>query len=388
MVTAAPEPETPATTLAVKPGTTLAAPGKQGAITLAAAELRANLAGRDPEQIEALEWLRHHCVTRGLTWDDAGRRLHKPNGSVYSRDSVYQAMTGVRGLDVSLASLCAAVARYRRNVESPVPDAGFLRTRLYEVIQTQVQRVCESRAMTFIVGANACGKTTAINEIERGSRGRILKVLAKDGHRGTLLRDLARRRGLGDRQTIGDLSDRLVDEFRGIDVLIIDEAEAIFGGRSSLHTTHTFRFVRTLFDEAGCAIVFVLDPSGYKKFQTVGESDPLRKIYSRRIAPLFLPKFFVEDLDLFARRYKLEPAPDHDVTVEFEKDDGGKLRHTDNPRRVQDAICGSHKDGLFVWTSLLREAAGEAERNGRKITWGAVLKAHALFSAMESEVVK
>jgi len=361
-----------------------------GRITITAEELAANLAGRDEATIETLEWFRAHCVLRGLTWDAAARRLPKgtDNGSTYSRNSIYQALTGARKLDVSFDPLCAAIERYRRKAEAPAPEGGFIRTRLSGEIETYVQRCRAQQKIGFIVGENACGKTTAIEELARtDARVRVVRM-REGGHLSAFLKALAARLGFGERQTVANYSDKLIAEFRPDDVLVIDEGEECFNARSSVLGSKTLTFIRRLFDEARCSVVFVMDPFGFKKLQTVRTDDPLRKVYSRREAPLILPGFYREDLDLFSARHGLPPAPHQPLTVSFRAASGKTIEHTDNPQEVQDRICSSHRDGLFVWLGLLKQATELARAADKDVSWGWVLKAHALFAVMESEARK
>lgn len=373
-------------TEAPPPSATLPPAPLTGRVALTAAALAENLAGRDDATRETLEWFRHHCLTRTLSWDEAGKRLHKPNGAPYSRDSVYQALSGARGLEVSLEPLCKAIEAYRRNVEAPVPVDGFLETRMAREIRIYTERAQAQWKIGFIVGHNAVGKTTAIEHLARRDPRVTAVRMREGGHLSAFLRALALRRGFGGRQTVANYSDALAEEFGAGDVLAIDEADEAFNARSSVLGSKTLTYIRRIFDERRCAVVMVMDPAGYKKLQSVQADNPLRRLYSRRLAPLFLPKFYREDLDLFAAQQGLEPAPNLELTVKFTPEGGREISHKDNPQTVQDAICSSHRDGLFVWLGLLKEAAEMARAAGKPHpTWHWVLKAHALFAAMESE---
>ena len=379
MVTTLEAPQAPASAAAPK----VPAPALSRAIALTAAQLTANLAGRTPEEAAALEWFRAHCAARGLSYEEAGRKLHKTGGQPYSRDSVYQAMSGARGMEVSLAPLCEAIARYRRDVEAPVPAEGFLATKLFRVIRAHIARAKKRKKVAIIVGQNACGKTTCIEQMER-ENAHVTKIhVPEGGHLSALLPAMARRRGYGPRQTVRDLCERMIGEFGPEDVLVFDEADQCFHARSSVLGNKTLDFMRRLRDLSGATIVLIMDPAGYARLQKVQANDPLRRIFCRRLT-LILPTFFREDLDLFARRYKLPAAPDMDVTVNITTA-GGVVRHTDNPRRVQDAVCGAHTEGLFQWLDILQDAADDALDQGRTLNWQAVLKAHALHVAMECE---
>lgn len=353
--------------------------------TLTREQLAAALEGRPAEQVATIEWFRAHCAVHGLSWEKAGAKLHKGSGSAYSGNSVMQVMLGHRDLSVSLDPFCEAIARYRRHVEAPAPEGGFLETQLFCEIRTYVERARSLWKVGFVIGQNAAGKTTAVQQIERADHRVTVARMPEGGHLSAFLQEMARKLGLGDRQTVRDLSARIIAEFSAGDVLVIDEADECFRARSPLLGSKTLAFIRRLFDEARCAVVLVMDPAGFSRLRKVEPSDPLRRLYSRRAAPLHLPPFFAEDLDLFARQYQLPPAPDQEITVRFRSAEGKEIEHTDNPRRVQNAICGSHREGLFVWLGLLREAADLARSQRKDISWAAVLKTHALFAAMESE---
>lgn len=354
-----------------------------GRINLTADQLAQNLAGRSEDEVEALEWFREHCAARDLSYDQAALRLHKPNGSRYSRDTVYQAFTGRRGLEVSLAPLCESIATFRRNVESPLPVHGFLETRLGAVIRAHIKRAQRRQKIAMIVGQNASGKTTICEQLEREDP-HVTKIHTPEGgHLASLIPAMGRRCGYGTRQTVRDLKERLIQDFKAEDILIFDEADQCFGARTEQLGNQTLDFIRRLREESHCTVVMVMDPAGYAKMNKMEMGSPLRRIFSRRLT-LVLPAFFRDDLNLFARRYKLEPAPDRNLTVAFVGDSGAMIKHTANPLHVQDAVCSSHRDGLFQWLDILEDAHEDAQEQGRRLTWHAVLKAHALHAAMES----
>jgi hypothetical protein len=276
-------------------------------------------------------------------------------------------MKGQRPLDVSLAPLCKSIERYRLHAEATVPAEGFIDTRLAREIRTYIQRAQSNHQVGFVIGENASGKSTAVQQIEREDH-RITQIRVPEG--GTLcalLLAIARKRGS--------------EEFNKGDALVLDEGDECFRARGA----KTLSFCRRIYDDRAIAVIFIMDPAGYRRLQSVTRDDTLRRLYSRRgsLGPLFLPKFYPEDLDTFAARHGLTPAPDRDVTASF-----GKHKHTDNPFRVQNEICGSHKDGLFVWLGLLKEASANAAAEKRPVTWEDVLKAHALFTAMETGPAK
>lgn len=346
-----------------------------GRIAINADTLAANLAGRPSELIATFEWFRHHCLARGLSYEAAAKKLHKDNGNAYSRDSVYQALTGARGLEVNLDPLARAIERYRRNVETPVPVDGFIPTRMAHEIATYVERVRKRQKVGFVVGQNACGKSTALGHIERNDARVSVVRMPEGGHRSAFLKALSRRRGYGDKQTPNDVANRLIADFTpGADVLCVDEGDECFQTRSTRHTETTLAYIRRLRDDARIGVVFIMDPAGYRKLQTVEETDPLRKLYSRREPPLLLPAFYSEDLDLFAAQHGLEPAPDAELKI--------TKAYSDNPKRVQDAVCGSHRDGLFVWLGIFADA--EELAGSQTLTWEWVLKAYTLYLAQET----
>lgn len=353
-----------------------------GRIVLTAEQLAEHFHGRPPEHLEAFEWLRKHCVLNGLTYETAAKKLQKPGGGAYSRDSVYQALTGQRGLETSLEPLCAAILRYRRNVETPEPVNGFIKTRMAREIETYIRRVADMMKIGFIVGQNACGKTTTYAQLDRTYRDITLLRMPEGGHLSAFLIGVAKRRGLGDRQTVRDLSNRIISEFEPGHKVIIDEADQCFRARSSNLGNKTLDYLRRAWDEGGWALTLGMDPAGYKKLITVDHSDPLRRLYSRRHAPLVLPAFYREDLDLFAAHHGLEPSPGVKHKVTF-----GTDSYEDIPRQIEEKLCRSHRDGLLVWLGLLREAKALATTAGKDVSWNWVLKAYALHLNMESAAV-
>jgi DNA transposition AAA+ family ATPase len=375
------------TPAAIHTAPTLLAPAATRPIALSADELAANLTAHSPEILADFEWLRSHALTRSFSYHDTARHLHKPSGDPYSENSLRQAMTGHRGADQNLAPLADAIRRYRRNIEAPAPTDGFLRTRLAANIATYLEQ-CRHRAkIGFIVGENACGKTTALAQAERDDP-RITGVrMPEGGHLSAFLVALARRRGLGDRQTIRNLANRLIAEFHPGDLLAIDEGDECFRARSTLLGAKTLGFIRRLFDEARCGIVFIMDPAGFRKLRDVTPDDPLRRLYSRRTQPLLLPRFYREDLDLFAARHGLEPAPTQIVRARYQTPTGKELTYEDSPQRVQDHVCASHHDGLFIWLDILATAALDARTAGKPLTWPWVLKSYALHLAGDPEAL-
>lgn len=349
-----------------------------GKITLTTEQLAANLAGRPAEQIEVFERFRKHCALRGFGYETAARNLRKPSGKTYSRDSIYLAMNGHRDASVTLDALCESIDRYLRSAESPAPIGGFIRTRMATEIKTYLQLVKEENMIGTVVGQNACGKTTALEEAERDLPWLSVIRVPEGGHRNALLQSMARRHGLGgQRERQANFANKMMEFYGTEDVIAFDEYDECFRARSAEHGNTTMSYTRRIYDQRGCAIVLVVDPSGYRKLQNVGPESPLRKLASRMLFPLILPPFYREDLDLYASVHGLEPSPEVAVKV-----GAGKVSEHFIPRVVEEEICGSHIYGLRVWLGMLRRAQKKAAKWNRDASWEDVVKEYALAKFM------
>jgi len=379
---------------------TSAAPPAEGTAATVRNSARKFMIGRDAlklddldaEQRDDVTWLWMYARDRDLSRAQLEVLLRKANGkSTYSYDSIYQLLTGRRSeAGASVEPICRAIADFRRMVDAiPVRD-GFKETRMARELWRYAKTAQERQSIGFVFGNFAVGKTIALEELARRDPKVIYARMPTRGHLNHWLKALARKLAMGDRQTVLDLSDRVIDSFEPGMLLIVDEADQVFTSVRNVLGIATLDFLRELWDRARCGIVLVMDHAGRDQVLHGPHKKRLQRLFRRRLPILQLPNVpYREDLDLFAASYGLGPAPDEKIKVKVayvdEEGEDQVREHTDNPRRLQRAVLRDKDGGLFVWLGILADARAMALEQKRAIGWGAVIKAHAAFAAAEAE---
>lgn len=352
-----------------------------------------NVDGLAPSQSQDVKWFWSYCRDRDLGRAQLDRLLKKSNGkSYYSYDSIYQLFTGRRAeAGANLDPLCESIAEFRRMVDAqPVRD-GFKETRLAEQIWKYAKTARDRQTIGFVVGNFAIGKSTAFEELSRRAPADTVYVrMPTRGHLNHFLQNIARKLAMGDRQTVLDLSDRVIDSFKPGMLLIVDEADQCFASVRNMLGLATLDFLRELWDRARCGIVLVMDHAGRDNVLKGPHKLRLQRLWRRRLPMMQLPNAPCrEDLALFAAGFGLPPATDEKIVVKVRTvDEEGEERmseHTDSPLRLQNAVLRDANGGLFVWLGILADAKEMAVEARRAIGWGAVIKAHASFIAAELE---
>jgi DNA transposition AAA+ family ATPase len=344
------------------------------------------------DESDAITWLWSYCSRRDLDKSQMETLLQMPSGKYYSYDSIYQSLTGRRsGAEVSLERICLAIGSLRRSVENVAVRDGFKETRLAREIWNYCEKARKRQKIGFIFGDMSIGKSAAIDNIPN-EQGKIISVrMPTRGHLNHFLQAAARRLAMGDRQSVLDLSDRVIKSFTTEMLLIIDEADQCFSGVKTALGLSTLDFLRELWDRSRCGIVMIMDHAGRDKLLHGPDAKRMKRLWRRRLPQLNLPAVpYEEDLSMFAANYGLPPAPDETTTVRityFDLDGiEQKREHKDNPLRLQQEFLRADSGGLTLWLDLLKEAHEMAKEQKRAITWGAVIKAHASMLAAEANV--
>lgn len=326
-------------------------------------------AGLPDDQRSALRWLHSYASERNLSLEEIASQIKKPGGEAYSRDSVYQALTGRRSdQNASLAPLTSAIVRLRKIVEEQgtVQKVDYVHTNL----SRRIWKICDAaltfNCVNFVFGESQIGKTKSLEEYARQhNHGQTIYVRMPDsGTLGDFVRWLAKSLRISPQQhNEWHLKERLVSSFDSRMVLIVDEAHqalAYSWGRGGLRT---LGFIREIHDRSGCGVVIaatnvmdeMMTEGAYKKM--------LRQLGLRRLVTYQLPdKPTRKNLDEFADAYGLDPAS------------GEALE-------LQTAVI--RDDGLGRWCKILQGASRVAAKSGRKLSWAAVLHAHAAICALE-----
>jgi len=339
-----------------------------------------------PEHARAIEWLAGYLASRNIGADEADALLQKPNGSFYSWASIYQALTGRRSdQGADMGAFVAAVQAFRIKVEptSRVGESGFIETRLSKEVFMRCDRARANGRILFIFGESQIGKTESLAEYTRThNHGQTIMIETPTkpslhSFKGRLAERLALPQNLKN----CDLDQRIFKCFYPGMLLVIDEAH---------RTMHTERgwmvldYLREIYNQCGCGIVLTFTPEGRKSFFKGPQAERLKQLWRRRDEPLNLPAILPsDDLDRISAAHGLPAAPAASVTIDitYIDEDGShaKRKYSRVPADLQSSVV--QEEGLGVWISTLSRAVEMAKKEKRTITWGAVLKSHALSQA-------
>jgi DNA transposition AAA+ family ATPase len=338
-----------------------------------------------PKQRSSIEWFWRYCAEHNVGRVRLGELVRKPNGEFYSTDSVYQLLTGRRTeAGANISPMLRAIEEFRAQVEPNPRTEAFIETRMARQIWSYCQRAKKLGRIGFIFGNMSIGKSEALAELARHDVSTLYTRMKTRGQLGDYLKECAGKMAMSPRSTVANLRDRVIDGFP--ELLIVDEADQCFQSIRNSGGLATLDFIREGYDRKRCGVVLVMDHHGRNEVLRGDHSNRLKRLWRRRIAPLQLPSLpHPEDLNLFAGTVGLPPAAKETLHVNIKYVDDAGVEHTrshgDSPRRLQDDVVG--RDGIGVWLMLLNDAAELAREARKPISWGAVLKAHALFVAME-----
>jgi hypothetical protein len=335
---------------------------------------------------EAIVWFHGWCARNIHGRTGLDRTLKKPDGGFYSADSIVQLFTGGRmRRGENIEPLIAAIATFRKieGERETMVTSGFVETDLFLEIERRCLKALKRQRILPIYGDSQIGKSKSLREVQRRhNHGQTLYVEVPDtGSYGALLEAIADELNIptasnNQRQ----LKRRIVEAIDGNMLVILDEAHRFFGGNKRSSGLLALSFVRELWNKSQCGLVLSMTNEGRDEILKGRWAKQLQQIWRRRITPLQLPSIPpARDLDKFAQAYGLDPATAEDFTVKLVGIEGKEYRHTDSPLRLQNEVVAA--EGLGVWISILQDACDIAQEQRRKVTWGAVLKAHAQSQA-------
>lgn len=336
----------------------------------------------DDRDRDALRWVAQYGRAKNLTHDEIAAKLRKPDGSAYSGDSLYQALTGRREPE-QLKNLVAAIIKFRDIEEARAGqvESGFIATAISRRVFSACRRAFLRRKVVFIWGESQIGKTTALREYARThNHGETIYVrMPTGGSLDSFMREVATVLGIPTGNRAEDLRRRIIECFDDRMLLIIDEAhECLSEHYSQKRGIRTLNYIREIFDRRGCGVVL----SATNVFRDALLRGPharnLRQLWLRGMAPLQLPdRPGKPDLAAFAAAYGLGPAPEEEVAVRvtYVDDDGEERRQTltHTPLALQTKVIADF--GLGRWNMILQEASDLARERRKTITWAAVVSA-------------
>tara|TARA_R110000772_G_scaffold118918_3_gene224817 strand:+ start:4008 stop:5057 length:1050 start_codon:yes stop_codon:yes gene_type:complete len=314
-------------------------------------------AGLTEDQRGLIFYLHDHAATHDLGLEEVGKLLKQPgSGAAYSKDSIYQALTGRRELS-QLTNLFLSIAEWKllNEERKTIKRAPFIETNLTKKIFSILDTSRIMNTVQFIIGESHIGKTTALKEYQRlNNHGRTiyLRAPAGGGKMQTIQR-LCELCHLPRTGSTGYLCDRLIDYFDDGMVLIVDEAHQFLQGRS----VGTLEFLREIHDASGCGLVIAATPVWDEARKVANIKKVLEQLENRHLITSRLPsKPTLANLRDFAKAFGL-PAP---------KDEALQLQN--------DTI---ERTSLGRWLKILAGASRIANRAQEDLNWSHVLHCHA-----------
>lgn len=333
-----------------------------------------NKATRDlpDDQRSEIRWLHNYGASNNLSLEDLGDLLKKQGGGTYSKDSVYQLLTGRRtDSGASIAPMCEAISRVRKIIESraSIRKAEFIETSLTK----RVWKFCDAALMfqriAFIYGHSQIGKTTALEEYARThNHGQTVYVrMPTRGQMGEFTKRLAIAMRISPGLKEWQIKQRILDAFDDRMLLIVDQCHECFRSYYSDRALSSLLFAMEIHDLRKCGLVM----AGTTDFE-LGMHDDRHKDTMIQLLKRGFPKPLRlgdkptrKNLEEFARFYGLDPAAGD--TLDFQSD---TIRDYD----------------LGVWLSYLTIASRLAAKQSKVMTWEHVHQAKATFDALGGEI--
>jgi DNA transposition AAA+ family ATPase len=320
------------------------------------------------DQGEALLWLADHAARNNHSLEELAAQLRQENGKPYSRDSLYQTLTGRRSeTGASLAPITAAIQTLRRLVETRLGTgrAPFIETPL----SRRIWKICEAalafQRLAFIYGASQIGKSTALQAWVAGQptgQAHYLRMPTRGGL-GDTLRRLAVALHIPSSLKLVELKERILGAVDERMILVIDQAHECFSSPYGERGSDTLLFLMELHDLTRCAILLA-GTSRFEHGMIEGRhAETMKQLILRGLpSPLRLPaKPDTKSLAAFAAHYGLAPAEGEALTLQT------------NTIRDHD---------LGIWLTLLQAGGRIAAKAGEPMTWNHVITADLAFRSI------
>ena len=317
----------------------------------------------------AIRWLHNYGVEHGLTTEELAAKLKQPGSNkTYSKDSVYQLLTGRR--ESGIENMVSAIESFREIIEkrASVKKTGFVETALTK----RIFQVCETaltyQKINFIYGDSQIGKTTALEEYQRThNHGETIYVrMPQGGCLSYFIVELAKALRMSPQLRREAARNRIISAFDDRMLLIVDEIHQVFIQGESRSSYSSLEFIREIHDRAKCGVIM----SGTNVFRDMllyGNHKKIMTQFERRsLVTLQLdPKPSSADLKTFAARYGLPPA-------------------TGEALDLQTAVIAEH--GLGKWMSYLQAGSRVAEKDPKSSTmaWTHVQTAYTAIQSLAS----
>ena len=324
------------------------------------------------DERSALRWLHSFAGERNYSLEEVASLLKQDSGKPYSRDSVYQALTGRRAESgASLAPFVSAIERLRKIEDA---RAGSNRAPFIETTLTQrIWKICETalnfQRIAFIYGSSQIGKTTALEEYQRThNHGETIYVrMPARGSMGEFTRWLAKSLRISQGLKEWQIKERIFSAIDDRMLLIVDQCHECF--RSSNYgerSIATLLFIMEIFDRCHCGIVLIGTTEFEKGITDSRFAGTLKQLTRRGLPkPLRLPdKPTADNLAEFAAAYSLPPA-------------------TDTALALQSDTIRDHD--LGIWLTTMQAGQKIAAKRKEPMSWKHVTSANAAFLNIAGE---
>jgi hypothetical protein len=243
---------------------------------------------------------------------------------------------------------------------------NFIPTELTRRIWNVCTAALEFQRIAFIFGDQQIGKSEALIAFrDAHNHGNTIYIAMPTG--GALihfLTKLAEQLKISPHLGLAVLRRRIINSFDDRMLLIVDEAhQAIPENGRSAYPLQTIEFIRELFNEKHCGVVFAAT-NVFRDAMEKGDLEKvLRQTLRRRLCYLQLPSSPTQkDLNTFAAAYGLPPSD-------------GAYRALEK-QMVEDEALG-------MWLTLLRMGAKLAAQAKKTMTWAHVQSARAGLRQLE-----
>jgi DNA transposition AAA+ family ATPase len=310
------------------------------------------------EQGAELRWLCAYGIEKNLTIDEVAAQLKKRNGDAYSRDSVYQALTGRR--EAKLDSFVASVIELRRSVEARASVGfPFVEWPRSEKIFDLCEMAFTFQDIVFIYGRSHAGKTVPLKQYAKSKPfGRVVYLELVGAAISAFKADLAGALSIGTRNRGVDLNKMIREALDPSMILIVDQFHRCVVNRKG-NDCKTLDYIMHLRDVCGCGVVLCGTPQA--KAEIENPKSPNAEFY-RQLINRSVGTFMVED------------AISEDDLALFSAA-VGLLRATGEALDLQTSTVSHHS--LGKWIKVLRQAMRMAANKGHELSWLHVIKANA-----------
>lgn len=313
-----------------------------------------------------LRWLQGYGIDSNQSIDQVAALLKKSNGESYSRDSVYQALTGRR--EAGLDSFVAAIIELRRSIDAR-SSVGFP-----FVTWSRSERIfdlCEMaftfQDFVFIYGRSHAGKTEPLKKYAATKpHGRVIYLeMPPKGYISAFKTDLAEALKISGRYSTNELSVRIRNAIDPGMIIIIDQFHRAVP-RTGRQGLDTLDFIMTLRDLRQCGVVLCGTPQAKAEIENPqnAHAEFYKQITNRSVGTFMIEDAIsADDMALFAAAIDLPPAS------------GDALD-------LQTAVLRKHS--LGKWIKLLRAAMRLAANKKEPLAWIHVIKANRWLTEQEN----